>query len=258
MFNQFNPSDKSATSLLQQAYNNAFIETPSYNFLAPSAAKMPAVLVDSKQQHCINCGCINEVQYVKTGSSYADHEQLALQKILHEKYNLDFPHSGEIQEFTFQQEGYCTNCFPMVEKSLSNPGQLLYKLCSRLVGADAMVLSDVILLLDADKEIHDYLAAYRETSEALIAEIKALLSEITSDSFEAYVGRPMNLFDSLSLKMFNEYTVLAPIQGTPEDFFFVKGSIKKTNVLNFLQLPRIYTVEQLLNELNLTKNSTAL
>lgn len=252
MLNQFEQSDKSLTSLLQQSYNNAFSETPSYNFVAPTAAKLPSVIIDRKQQHCLSCGSINEIEYINYGHSYADHEHLVLQQSLHDKFGLVFPPAGNTQEFVYQQEGYCLNCFPATEQSLTTTGQSIYKLCSQLVGADSRVITDITRLLDEDKDIHDYLDTYRKTSENLITEIKVLLDEIVADDFDAYVGRPMNMLDSLCSKMFNEYTILVPIQDTPEDYFFIKSSIKKQNVLTFLQLPRINTVEQVRTELTLT------
>lgn len=252
MFNQFDQSDKSTTSILQQSYNNAFIETPSYNFISPEAAKLPPVIVNRKQQRCICCGTISEIEYINNGLSYADQEQLDSQQTLHNKYSLEFPPAGTGQEFVYQQEGYCAACFPITEQKLASPGQAVYKLCSQLVGADARVINDISLLLDENKDINDYLTSYRRISETLITEIKALLDETDAETFEAYVGRSMNMFDTLSNKMFNEYTVLFPTHDTPKDYFFIKSSIKRQNVLTFLQIPRIYKVDQLITELSLT------
>lgn len=256
----------STSEILEQFYNYVFGEVPSYHFTVPkSPAFIPAV-IPGKESRCLHCGKIIATAYENRGELYLDKTRLIQQQQLYSKYGLPFPDIAQGIPLVYQQEGYCTECFPVIQKKSREAAQSVYSLCSQIIRRDTRLTpaltalakqklpSAVITkekmrsLLSADKSIQTMLQQYRQQRQSLTASVTNLLDKIGSPQLEAYVGKPLNILESMSGSIYNEYTAAIPAKDTPNEYFFIKATIKKSSVKDFLELPRIDSVEKYLAE----------
>lgn len=254
----------STSEILGQAYNYAFLEIPSYHFIVPKRPAFIPATVTGKESRCLHCGKIIATAYKNHGELYLDNTRLDRQKQLYSKYGRSFPAIEAGDPLIYQQEGYCYECFPAVQKELNETAQSIYAICSQLIQGDTGLIptalaglaippagttkEDLEASVAADESVQEVLQQYRRQCQNLIAAAADLLAQIATSKLEAYVGKSLNIPESMSDSIYNEYTVAMPAEDTSDEYFFVKATIKKANVENFLKLSRIDSVEKFLAE----------
>ena len=94
------------------------------------------------------------------------------------------------------------------------------------------------------------LAAYR----GLVAEVqeqeKELLAKLP-DTFRAFAARPTRAPESMSDKLYHEYTIAFPADDAPNELYYIERELEKSRVEMFLAQPRIETIEELRAEAGL-------
>ncbi len=252
------------SNILQKCYEDAFAELPSYNFIPPQrVSTLFPVTMPGKACHCLSCDQTVEVEYTSGSAVYADKDCLDAQRTLYKKYDLGFPDIEKGEPLVYLQEGYCTECSNKLADS-SDTGQLVYNLSTQLVAASMQLIPSLLPVIKNSIKANDREAVFQAAEEnaeaqkilkdyaafslSLVQKIASLLDTIEYGTFTAYTGRPLTMVDSMSATLFNEYTVAVPVKTTPAYWFYIKSTIKKEKVRQFLSTPRITTVNEVLAE----------
>lgn len=273
------------TEGLCQGYNYAFSAMPVYHFIVPQQTRTIAVRINQKIYHCLDCNETLEVDLKDGGVDglvFPDRTRMIEQQEIHTKYGLPFPEIVEGMKINYRTSGYCPKCFAVWAAQASDqPGQAVYNLCSLLMEIDRQVMPNAVgvmkqellawltakeptwqqerpdsvclqeqlrQFLGASQRLADVLAQYDTVSRHLIQEIEELLAVIPSEHFSAYVGRLVNHFESLCDSYYNEYTMIVPVEQTPDEYYFVQTALTKTRVEVFLRLRRSINVAELVRE----------
>jgi len=274
----------SITDNLQKVFEYAFIEPTSYHFVFPKADKFVPIKITKKEYRCLHCGEMMEVFFKERDFVYIEKVRLDRQQWLYDKLELQFPNVELGEPLVYLQEGYCKKCFSAHLQNTENVSQFISNICSDLNKADVQVVDRSKGLMDATVrqwlagiasidqlsgyDLSNYISIrsvisqvigstealtkcvndYRQETDKLIKTAVLHLAKITEEKFEAYVGYPINAFDSMSDTLYNEYTVLFPEDDTLSEKFYVKLPVRKERVLAFLEQKRIDDVSVLMNE----------
>ena len=237
----------SITENLAHAFHYSFVETVPYAFFKPNPERDIAVNLVAKEYRCTSCGRITRVPYRNVGVTYYSKGKLAEERRIYDHLGLHFPYMGEITDgvaFTNEAEGLCQACAQKRVLSSMEPAQRAYNL------AELLHTEDLVVLAHAKQDAEQALAAYR----GLVAEVqeqeKELLAKLP-DTFHAFAARPTRAPESMSDKLYHEYTIAFPADDAPNELFYIERDIEKSRVEMFLAQPRIETIEELRAEAGL-------
>ncbi len=275
------------TDNLLHIYDYCFTETVPYEFFKPKENRDIAVHLVGKNYHCSHCGKVTHIDYRPRPLTYYSKGKLAEERAVYEELGLPFPARGEIDGgMPFQNEavGLCADCAAKLFADPEEPAQRAVMLAERLHGEDELVtaqarkamedafekwldgLGSVQELLRCDlsnfNAVRDLICAvmledtaaeqetldcYLEKSGAIAAELRGLLDALP-DTFQAYTARSVLVYESMNDKIYHEYTVAFPADGTEPATYYLKRSVEKERVTMFLEQPRVETLEDLLME----------
>ena len=237
----------SITENLAQAFHYSFVETVPYAFFKPNPERDIAVNLVAKEYRCAACGKITRVPYRNVGVTYYSKGKLAEERRIYDHLGLRFPYMGELQDgiaFTNEAEGYCQACAQKKILNSMEPAQRAYNL------AELLHTEDLIVLAHAKDNAAQALTAYR----GLVAEIqeqeKELLAKLP-DTFRAYAVRPTRAPESMSDKLYHEYTIAFPADDAPNELYYIERDLEKSRLQMFLAQPRIETLGELQSEARL-------
>ena len=71
------------------------------------------------------------------------------------------------------------------------------------------------------------------------------------EKFRAYAVRPTRAPESMSDKLYHEYTIAFPADDAPNELYYIERELEKSRVEMFLAQPRIETIEELRREAGL-------
>lgn len=265
---------------LRAVYEYAFIETAPYGFFVPKADAYEAVALAHKNCRCLHCGSELAAAYRKNGPVYFSKERFAAQRALYAKLKLPFPTAAE--PFVYRAEGYCASCAPQCCGDAA--GQKLYTLCLELYRRDEAVLEESRRLLEtqlkawlrrivsaaqvASYDLSSYealqgvvraavladlrvlegaVAAYRDVVDATRVQAETLLAALPA-VWEAWVARPMAMYDAFSDAQQNEYTIAFVAEGAPCEDFYLRRKLEGARVRMFLEQRRARSAEELAAE----------
>ena len=274
------------TDNLLHVYNYCFTETVPYAFFKPNKYRDIPVRLTGKDYHCKACGEVLHVTYQPRPLTYYSKGKLAEQRRLYEEVGQPFPVMGEIEEgkrFTNVAVGYCPKCAETAVLQSEDPGQKVCNVARQLHREDELVvakareameksltdwlnaqqtedfqkydfstfdaLRDLIcaVMLDYPQGAEDVLADYKKRSHVLAFSCREALKRLP-DTWQAYVGYSVNIYESMHDKMYHEYTVAFPAMGTPGTEYFIRRTVEKSRIEMFLDQPRVQTVEDLMTE----------
>lgn len=237
----------SITSNLAQAFHYSFVETVPYAFFKPNPARDIAVNLVAKEYRCQACGRITRVTYRNEGVTYYSKGKLAEERRIYDQLGLRFPYMGEIdagKAFTNEAVGYCEACAQGKILGSMEPTQRAYNLAELLHTADTLVLAH------AKDDAEEALAAYRGLVQEVQAQEKELLAKLP-ERFRAYAARSTRAPESMSDKLYHEYTIAFPKDDAPNEVYYIERELEKARVEMFLAQPRIESVEELRREAGL-------
>lgn len=269
---------------LRAVYQYAFIEMAPYGFFVPKADAYEAVQLAGKVCRCLHCGETLTADYRQNGPVYFSKAQFAAQQALYARQKLPFPADGE--PFVYWAEGYCARCAPA--QCGDGVQQRLYDLCLRLYQCDEALLDEARRLLEVQLkawlagvtsaaqavsyDLSSYealqrlvsaavsadvcaleaaVAAYREAAGALLAEASALL-DAAPEVWQAWVARPVAMYDVFSDAQQNEYTIAFVAEGAPRDDFYLQRKLEKVRLRMFLEQRRVQSAEELIAEIGVS------
>lgn len=234
----------SITENLAQAFHYSFVETVPYAFFKPNPERDIAVNLRAKEYRCAGCGRVTRVTYRNEGVTYYSKGKLAEERRIYDHLGLHFPYMGEIESgvaFTNEAEGYCQACAQEKLLNSMEPAQRAYNL------AELLHTEDFVVLAHAKDDAEQALAAYR----GLVAEIqeqeRELLVKLPA-RFRAYAARPTRAPESMSDKLYHEYTIAFPAADAPNELYYIERELEKARIEMFLAQPRIETIEELRRE----------
>ncbi|MBQ1622595.1 MAG: hypothetical protein II093_09115, partial [Selenomonas sp.] len=212
--------------------------------------------------------------------------KLAAERRTYDKLGLDFPTMGRIvagEPFVNEAVGYCAACAKERLGASEDPAQRVVNLAQQLHRADALVVTaarlamegalrrwlaaadaetlrrfdvstlektrDLIcaVMLDdtagAEQALADYRAVVRHAQENC-AQLLALLPEV----FTASVARSTHAPESMSDKVYHEYTVAFAAADAPREEFYFPRRIEKQRLSMFLEQPRVASLAELFSE----------
>lgn len=275
------------TDNLLHTYNYCFTETVPYEFFKPKENRDIAVHLTGKNYHCAHCGKTTHIDYRPRPLTYYSKGKLAEQQAVYETLGLPFPSRGEIDSgvpFTNEAVGLCAACAEKQFADPEDPAQRAVMLAERLHGEDELVtaqarkamedafshwldgLSSVQELLSYDLSnvyaVRDLICAvmledttaeqhvferYLHESGAIAAELRRLLEQLP-EVFSVYTARSVLVYESMNDKIYHEYTVAFPADGTAPATYYLERPVEKSRVAMFLAQPRVETLEDLLME----------
>lgn len=235
------------TANLAQAFHYSFVETVPYAFFKPNPERDIAVNLRAKEYRCEKCGRVTRVTYRNEGVTYYSKGKLAEERRIYDTLGLSFPYMGEINdgvEFTNEAYGYCQACAQECVLQSMEPAQRAYNLAELLHTADMLVLSH------ARDDAEQALTAYRGLVKEVQEQEEELLTKLP-DKFRAYAVRPTRAPESMSDKLYHEYTIAFPADDAPNELYYIERELEKSRVEMFLAQPRIETIEELRREAGL-------
>ncbi|MEG6584648.1 hypothetical protein [Dendrosporobacter sp. 1207_IL3150] len=274
----------SVTGNLQNVFNYTFVETTMYYFIVPKSDKYAPIRVSKKNYKCSACGESHDVSFKHDGNVHIEKSRLSAQKNLYAKLGLSFPAVEKGEPIVYQQIGYCENCYEKCLKNTEDDRQAIYNLCKQVnqldnqfvVTADElfdkiilswlesitdveqlteynlsgyMAIREVLVkLIVSNEDAVQYVKDYQEKTAALAKMIHGYLTRVNETKFDAFVGKPLDIYESMAEEIYNEYTVLFPVDGTPSIEFYSESNILKERVIMFLDQQRIDSVTMLINE----------
>ena len=280
-----NSSERSTiTGDLQNVFNYTFIETAPYHFIVPKAEKYTAVDMDTKVNHCIDCGRDVRVRFNKNGQVYIEKIRMQKQHEIYEKYKIPFPNINE-EDFVYHQDGYCDACAKkhichqekvqdvcnacyelnkldeaVVIKAQATVGKIVHEWIQQINSTEELAefdltsyigLRDLIcgVVIEQKAALIEILNEYTGEVVSQKTLIKAMLDKIDQADFTAYVARPTTIYETMDDELYNEYTVVFPVKETIEEEFYSLKKVEKNRVYMFLQQKRIESLEELLSEI---------
>ena len=225
-----------AARRLESVYAYAFYELVPYEFFRPKEGRDVEVNLVGKELHCKDCGRVEKITYRNAGTVYYSHGKLAEEKAAYDELGLDFPSEAELlsgKEFTNEALGYCEDCARKRAKKEEKPAQLFVLLAENLHRVDQLALAAARANDTAG------LAACRESAAHFLEDARKLLGFLP-EKFSAYVGRPLSLPESIADKIYHEYTVAFPAEGTSTARFYLRREIEKSRAAMFLSEARPY------------------
>ena len=237
----------SITKNLAHAFHYAFVETVPYAFFKPNPERDIAVHLVAKEYRCKACGKITRVAYRNTGVTYYSKGKLAEERQTYDRLGLHFPYMGEIESgiaFTNEAVGFCRACAQEKLLDSMEPAQRAYNL------AELLHTEDLVVLAHAKDDAEQALAAYRGLVNEVQVQEAELLAKLP-DTFRAYAARPTRAPESMSDKVYHEYTIAFPAADAPNELYYIERTIEKSRLLMFLAQTRIETLEELRREAGL-------
>ncbi len=271
---------------LESVYEYCFVETVHYAFFKPNPARDIAVNLRAKEYRCPACGKVTRVPYRYHGDTYFSKGKLAAERRTYDKLGLEFPMMGRIaagEPFVNEAVGYCAACAKERLGASEDPAQRVVNLAQQLHRADALVVTaarlameealrrwlaaadaetlrqfdvstpektrDLIcaIMLDdtagAEQALADYRAVVRHVQETC-AQLLSLLPEV----FTASVARSTHAPESMSDKVYHEYTVAFAAADAPREEFYFPRRIEKQRLSMFLEQPRVASLAELFSE----------
>ncbi len=271
---------------LDSVYEYCFVETVPYAFFKPNPARDIAVNLRAKEYRCPACGKVTRVPYRYHGDTYFSKGKLAADRRTYDKLGLDFPTMGCIaagEPFVNEAVGYCAACAKERLGASEDPAQRVVNLAQQLHRADALVVTaarlameealrrwlaaadaetlrqfdvstlektrDLIcaIMLDdtagAEQALADYRAVVRHVQETC-AQLLSLLPEV----FTASVARSTHAPESMSDKVYHEYTVAFAAADAPREEFYFPRRVEKQRLSMFLEQPRVASLADLFSE----------
>ena len=271
---------------LDSVYEYCFVETVPYAFFKPNPARDIAVNLRAKEYCCPACGKVTRVPYRYHGDTYFSKGKLAAERRTYDKLGLDFPTMGRIaagEPFVNEAVGYCAACAKERLGASEDPAQRAVNLAHQLHRADALVTTaarlameetlrrwlaaadaetlrqfdvstlektrDLIcaIMLDdtagAEQALADYHAVARHVQETC-AQLLAQLPEV----FTASVARSTHAPESMSDKVYHEYTVAFAAADAPREEFYFPRRVEKQRLSMFLEQPRVASLAELFSE----------
>lgn len=271
---------------LESVYEYCFVETVPYAFFKPNPARDIAVNLRAKEYRCPACGKVTRVPYRYHGDTYFSKGKLAAERRTYDKLGLDFPTMGRIaagEPFVNEAVGYCAACAKERLGASEDPAQRVVNLAQQLHRADALVVTaarlamegalrrwlaaadaetlrrfdvstlektrDLIcaVMLDdtagAEQALADYRAVVRHVQETC-AHLLASLPEV----FTASVARSTHAPESMSDKVYHEYTVAFAAADAPREEFYFPRRVEKQRLSMFLEQPRVASLAELFSE----------
>ena len=271
---------------LDSVYEYCFVETVPYAFFKPNPARDIAVNLRAKEYCCPACGKVTRVPYRYHGDTYFSKGKLAAERRTYDKLGLEFPTMGRIaagEPFVNEAVGYCAACAKERLGASEDPAQRVVNLAQQLHRADALVVTaarlameealrrwlaaadaetlrqfdvstlektrDLIcaIMLDdtagAEQALADYRAVVRHVQETC-AQLLSLLPEV----FTASVARSTHAPESMSDKVYHEYTVAFAAADAPREEFYFPRRVEKQRLSMFLEQPRVASLADLFSE----------
>ena len=271
---------------LESVYEYCFVETVHYAFFKPNPARDIAVNLRAKEYRCPACGKVTRVPYRYHGDTYFSKGKLAAERRTYDKLGLEFPTMGCIaagEPFVNEAVGYCAACAKERLGASEDPAQRVVNLAQQLHRADALVVTaarlameealrrwlaaadaetlrqfdvstlektrDLIcaIMLDdtagAEQALADYRAVVRHVQETC-AQLLSLLPEV----FTASVARSTHAPESMSDKVYHEYTVAFAAADAPREEFYFPRRVEKQRLSMFLEQPRVASLADLFSE----------
>lgn len=271
---------------LDSVYEYCFVETVPYAFFKPNPARDIAVNLRAKEYFCPACGKVTRVPYRYHGDTYFSKGKLAAERRTYDKLGLEFPTMGCIaagEPFVNEAVGYCAACAKERLGASEDPAQRVVNLAQQLHRADALVVTaarlameealrrwlaaadaetlrqfdvstlektrDLIcaIMLDdtagAEQALADYRAVVRHVQETC-AQLLSLLPEV----FTASVARSTHAPESMSDKVYHEYTVAFAAADAPREEFYFPRRVEKQRLSMFLEQPRVASLADLFSE----------
>ena len=271
---------------LESVYEYCFVETVPYAFFKPNPARDIAVNLRAKEYRCPACGKVTRVPYRYHGDTYFSKGKLAAERRTYDKLGLEFPTMGRIaagEPFVNEAVGYCAACAKERLGASEDPAQRVVNLAQQLHRADALVVTaarlameealrrwlaaadaetlrqfdvstlektrDLIcaIMLDdtagAEQALADYRAVVRHVQE-ICAQLLSLLPEV----FTASVARSTHAPESMSDKVYHEYTVAFAAADAPREEFYFPRRVEKQRLSMFLEQPRVASLADLFSE----------
>ena len=271
---------------LDSVYEYCFVETVPYAFFKPNPARDIAVNLRAKEYRCPACGKVTRVPYRYHGDTYFSKGKLAAERRTYDKLGLEFPMMGRIaagEPFVNEAVGYCAACAKERLGASEDPAQRVVNLAQQLHRADALVVTaarlameealrrwlaaadaetlrqfdvstlektrDLIcaIMLDdtagAEQALADYRAVVRHVQETC-AQLLSLLPEV----FTASVARSTHAPESMSDKVYHEYTVAFAAADAPREEFYFPRRVEKQRLSMFLEQPRVASLADLFSE----------
>ena len=217
---------------------------------------------------------------------YFSKGKLAAERRTYDKLGLDFPTMGRIvagEPFVNEAVGYCAACAKERLGVSEDPAQRAVNLAQQLHRADALVATAARLAMEealrrwlaaADAEtlrqfdvstlektrdlicaimlddtagpeqaLADYRAVVRHVQETC-AQLLASLPEV----FTASVARSTHAPESMSDKVYHEYTVAFAAADAPREEFYFPRRVEKQRLSMFLEQPRVASLAELFSE----------
>ncbi|WP_288311933.1 hypothetical protein [uncultured Selenomonas sp.] len=271
---------------LESVYEYCFVETVPYAFFKPNPARDIAVNLRAKEYRCPACGKVTRVPYRYHGDTYFSKGKLAAERRTYDKLGLEFPTMGRIaagEPFVNEAVGYCAACAKERLGASEDPAQRVVNLAQQLHRADALVVTAARLAMEealrrwlaaADAEtlrqfdvstlektrdlicaimlddtagveqaLADYRAVVRHVQETC-AQLLSLLPEV----FTASVARSTHAPESMSDKVYHEYTVAFAAADAPREEFYFPRRVEKQRLSMFLEQPRVASLVDLFSE----------
>lgn len=269
---------------LQNIFNYAFVQTSMYYFVFPKTDKYVAVSIPEKLYCCSECGKSFDVKFKNNGVVHIEKNRLEVQRRIYEEQRAAFPDIKAGEPLVYMQPGFCEECYTTQLLEETEPKQAAYNLAKEIYLLDCKFVTEAVELMDAavlrwleDKKTLEQLQTYtranymamRNIISAMLADdefiqrhiqryqtrfaeqaqcLKACLEQIQDDKFNAVVGKPLNIYESMDDDIYNEYVVVFPADDTPSIEFYTESPIFKERIFMFLEQDRIDSGKVLIQE----------
>lgn len=271
---------------LDSIYDYCFVETVPYAFFKPNPMRDIAVNLRAKEYRCPVCGKVTRVPYRYHGDTYFSKGKLAAQRRTYDGLGLSFPTMGQIESgepFVNEAVGLCEECAKEKLSAAEEPAQRVSNLAERLHRADALVIitaqaamertlqrwlaaadaaafrqfdvstlektRDLIcaIILDDTAGVQEALEEYRAVVRHTEEECSRLLPQLPA-VFTAKVARSTHAPESMSDKVYHEYTVAFAAADAPREVFYLPRRVEKSRLEMFLEQTRVENLAELLSE----------
>jgi hypothetical protein len=269
---------------LQNVFDYVFVQTSMYHFIVPKADKYVAVSIYKKICRCMECEATFEVDFNYNGPVHIEKSRLDAQRALYDKLGLAFPRIEDGEPLVYNQVGYCDTCFSERLKNQKDNKQAVYNLCRQINCLDKQLVLHAVEVMDqvvlkwlesiksleqlteynltsylsirevlsavivGDETVAGYIGSYKMRFTELKQCLTGYLNEFNDNKFTAIVGKPLNVYESLADDIYNEYTILFPIESTLDLEFYSESQIQKDRIIMFLDQIRIDNGESLIQE----------
>ena len=269
---------------LQNVFNYVFVQTSMYHFIVPKADKYVAVNIYKKICRCMECEATFEVDFNYNGAVHIEKSRLQAQQGLYDRLGLTFPKIEDGEPLIYTQVGYCDSCFSERLQNQKDSKQAAYNLCRQINQLDKQFVLNAVAVMDqavlkwfesiksleqlteydltsylsireilstviaSDEAVANYIGSYKMQFAELTQRLTGYLDEFNDNKFTAIVGKPLNIYESLADDIYNEYTVLFPVESTLDLEFYSESQIQKDRIIMFLEQIRIDHGERLIQE----------